>query len=79
MAAMKSTCSIREPEKVEIENEDIEVLDDVGKEPAKKSEETLKKILVQEGGKERFIQRRKVELDIQEQGGTSAICRAYII
>ncbi|KAF5931916.1 hypothetical protein HYC85_028087 [Camellia sinensis] len=46
MAAMKSTCSIREPEKAEIENEDIEVLDDVGKEPAEKSEEALNKILV---------------------------------
>ena len=30
MAAMKSTCSIREPEKAEIEDEDVEVLDDVG-------------------------------------------------
>ena len=79
MAAMKTTCNIREPGKAEIEDEDIEVLDDVDKEPAKKSEETLKKILVQEGDEERFIQRRKVELDIQEQGGTSAICRAYII
>ena len=79
MAAMKSTCSIREPKEAEIEDEDMEVLDDVGKEPAEKSEETLKKILVQEGDEERFIQRRKIELDIQEQGGTSAICRAYII
>ncbi|KAF5934467.1 hypothetical protein HYC85_030638 [Camellia sinensis] len=42
MAAMKSTCSIREPEKVEIENEDIEVLNDVGKEPTERSEEALK-------------------------------------
>ncbi|GMP28168.1 hypothetical protein CsSME_00051911 [Camellia sinensis var. sinensis] len=79
MAAMKTTCNIREPGKAEIEDEDMEVLDDVGKEPAKKSEETLKKILVREGDEERFIQRRKVELDIEEQGGTSAICRAYII
>ncbi|KAF5934463.1 hypothetical protein HYC85_030634 [Camellia sinensis] len=45
MAAMKSTCSIREPEKAEIENEDIEVLNDDGKEPAEKSEEALRKIL----------------------------------
>ena len=44
MATMKSTSSIREPEKAEIENK--EVLDDVDKEPAKKSKETLKKILV---------------------------------
>ena len=77
MAAMKTTCNIREPGKTEIEDEDMEVLDDVGKEPAKKSKETLKKILVQEGDEERFIQRRKTEF--QEQGGTSAICRAYII
>ena len=55
MAAMKSTCSIREPEKAEIENEDIEVLDDVGKEPAEKSKETLKKILIQEGDEERLF------------------------
>ena len=46
MAAMKTTCNIREPGKAEIEDEDMEVLDDVDKEPAKKSEETLKKILV---------------------------------
>ena len=49
---MKSTCSIREPEKAEIENEDIEVLNDVGQEPAERSEEALK-ILVQEGDEER--------------------------
>ncbi|GMP63184.1 hypothetical protein CsSME_00024977 [Camellia sinensis var. sinensis] len=55
MAAMKTTCNIREPGKAEIEDEDIEVLDDVGKEPAEKSEETLKKILVQEGNEERFF------------------------
>ncbi|GMP79097.1 hypothetical protein CsSME_00034767 [Camellia sinensis var. sinensis] len=55
MAAMKSTYSIREPEKAEIEDEDIEVLNDVGKEPTEKSEETLKKILVQDGDEERFF------------------------
>ena len=54
MAAMKSTCSIRELEKAEIENEDIEVLDDVGKDPAEKSEESLK-ILIQEVDEERFF------------------------
>ena len=37
MAAMKSTCSIKEPAKAEIEDEDVEVLEDVGKEPAEKS------------------------------------------
>ncbi|GMP39184.1 hypothetical protein CsSME_00010126 [Camellia sinensis var. sinensis] len=42
---MKSTCNIREPEKAEIEDEDVEILEDVGKEPAEKSEEALKKIL----------------------------------
>ena len=55
MATMKSTCSIREPEKAEIEGEDVEVLEDVGKEPAKKSKEALKKILIQEGDEERFF------------------------
>ena len=55
MAATKSTCNIREPKEAEIENEDMEVLDDVGKEPTEKSEETLKKILVQEGDEERFF------------------------
>ncbi|CAL5380994.1 unnamed protein product [Camellia sinensis] len=52
---MKSTCSIREPEKAEIKNEDVEVLEDVSKEPAENSEEALKKILVQEGDEERFF------------------------
>ena len=55
MAAMKSICSIRKPEKAKIEDEDVKVLEDVGKEPAEKSEETLKKILVQEGVEERFF------------------------
>ncbi|CAL5391726.1 unnamed protein product [Camellia sinensis] len=45
MATIKTTCNIREPGKAEIKDEDMEVLDDVGKEPAEKSEETLKKIL----------------------------------
>ena len=57
MAAMKSTCNIREPEKAEIEDEDVEVLEDVDKEPAEKSEEALKKILVQDGDEERFFLR----------------------
>ncbi|GMP79430.1 hypothetical protein CsSME_00034980 [Camellia sinensis var. sinensis] len=47
MAGMKSACSIREPERAEIEDEDVEVLEDVDKEPARKSEEALKKILIQ--------------------------------
>ena len=55
MAAKKSTCSIREPKKAEIEDEDVEVLEDIGKEPAEKSEEALKKILVQDGDEERFF------------------------
>ena len=55
MAAMKSTCSIRESEKAEIEGEDAEVLEDVDKEPAEKSEEALKKILVREGDEECFF------------------------
>ena len=55
MAAMKTTCNIQEPRKAEIEDEDMEVLDDVGKEPAEKSKETLKKILVQEGDEECFF------------------------
>ncbi|GMP72477.1 hypothetical protein CsSME_00030506 [Camellia sinensis var. sinensis] len=55
MATMKSTCSIREPKEAEIEDKDMEVLNDVGKEPAEKTEETLKKILVQEGDEERFF------------------------
>ena len=46
MAAMKTTCSIRKPKEAEIEDEDMEVLEDVGKEPTEKSEATLKKILV---------------------------------
>ena len=49
MAAMKSTCSRREPKKTDIEDEDV------GKEPAEKSEEALKKILVQDGYEERFF------------------------
>ena len=55
MAAMKSTCSIRELGNAEIEDEDVEVLEDVNKEPAEKSEEALKKILVQDGDEERFF------------------------
>lgn len=55
MAAMKSTCSIQEPKRAEIEDEDVEVLKDVGKEPTEKSEEALKKILVQQGDEERFF------------------------
>ena len=52
---MKFTCSIREPEKAEIEDEDLEVLEDVGKEPVEKNKEALKKILVQDGYEERFF------------------------
>ena len=55
MTAMKSTCSIREPRKAEVEDEDMEVLEDVGKEPAEKSEEALKKVFVQEDDEERFF------------------------
>ena len=55
MAAMKSTCNIREVEAAEIVDEDIEVLEDVGKAPAKKSEEALKKVLDQQGDEERFF------------------------
>lgn len=55
MAVMKSTCSIREPETVEIKDEDVEVLEDIGKEPAEKSEKALKKIPVQQGDEERFF------------------------
>ena len=47
MVAMKSTYNIQEPETAEIEDENVEVLEDVGKEPAEKSEEALKKITVQ--------------------------------
>ncbi|CAL5392905.1 unnamed protein product [Camellia sinensis] len=55
MAVMKSTCNVREAETVEIEDDDREVLDDIGKEIADKSEEALKKILVQESDEERFF------------------------
>lgn len=47
MATMKSICNVREAEIIEIEDEDMEVLDDVSKEPTDKCEEALKKILVQ--------------------------------
>ncbi|XP_028065033.1 uncharacterized protein LOC114268122 [Camellia sinensis] len=55
MAAMKSTCNVRETEIVEIKDEDMEVLDDVNKELADKSEEALKKILVKEDDIECFF------------------------
>ena len=55
MAAMKSTFSIRELGIAEIEDEDVEVLEDVGKEPVKKSKEALKKILGQDRDEERFF------------------------
>ena len=74
MAVMKSTCSIREPEKAEIENEDIEVLDDVGKEPAERSEEALK-ILVQEGDEERFF---LLGVGLAEERELEAFLRANI-
>ncbi|XP_028099678.1 uncharacterized protein LOC114299190 [Camellia sinensis] len=45
MTVMKSNCNVREAKKVEIKDKDMEVLDDVGNELAKKSEEALKKIL----------------------------------
>lgn len=48
MAAMKSIYIMRKPETIEIENEDMEVLADVCKELADKSEKALKKTLVQE-------------------------------
>ncbi|XP_028056588.1 uncharacterized protein LOC114260634 [Camellia sinensis] len=51
----KSTYNVREAEIDEIEDEGMEVLDDVGKKPAHKSEEALKKILVQEDDGERFF------------------------
>ncbi|XP_028080064.1 uncharacterized protein LOC114281712 [Camellia sinensis] len=55
MVEMKSNCNVREAKKVEIEDKDIGVLDDVGKEPVEKSEEALKKILVREEDEERFL------------------------
>ncbi|XP_028102551.1 uncharacterized protein LOC114301784 [Camellia sinensis] len=55
MAAIKSTCNVRETETVNIEGEDMEVLDDVGKEPVDKSEKALKKILIQQGDEEHFF------------------------
>ncbi|GMP36962.1 hypothetical protein CsSME_00008884 [Camellia sinensis var. sinensis] len=58
MTAMKSTCSIREPRKAEVEDEDMEVLEDVGKEPAEKSEEALKKSFRPRGRRRAFLSSR---------------------
>ncbi|XP_028081944.1 uncharacterized protein LOC114283321 [Camellia sinensis] len=52
---MKSSCNIREAEATKIKDEDMEVLEDVDKEPAEKSEEALKKIFVQQENDERFF------------------------
>ncbi|XP_028116478.1 uncharacterized protein LOC114314223 [Camellia sinensis] len=52
---MKSTRNVRVEKTLEIEDKDIEVLDDVGKEPADKSKKALKNILVQEDDRERFF------------------------
>ena len=74
---MKSICTIREPEKAEIEDEDVEVLEDVGKEPAEKSEEALKKILIQEGDEERFFLLSS-GLAEEEENELKALLRAHI-
>ena len=50
-----STYNIKEAKIVELEDKDMEVLDEVGKEPTNKSEEALKKILVQEDDEEHFF------------------------
>ncbi|XP_028096646.1 uncharacterized protein LOC114296543 [Camellia sinensis] len=55
MAAMKFTYNVRETETVEIEDEGMEVIDDASKKSVEKSEEALKKILVQEGDEECFF------------------------
>ena len=67
MAAMKSTCSVREPKEAEIKDEDIEVLEDVGKEPVEKSEEALKKILVQDGDEELLCKNSRSRTTSQHQ------------
>ncbi|XP_028051186.1 uncharacterized protein LOC114255840 [Camellia sinensis] len=55
MAAIKSTYNVRKAETVEIEDEDMELLDDINKEPADKSEEALKNILIKEDDVESFF------------------------
>lgn len=56
MVAIKSTCNVQEIKKAEIKDEDMEkIIYDISKKLIEKSEEAMKKILVQEGDKERFF------------------------
>ncbi|XP_028092886.1 uncharacterized protein LOC114293065 [Camellia sinensis] len=64
ITAMKYTYTVREAEMAEVEDEDQEVLDNVGKEPANKSQKPLKKVLVQERDEERFF---LLELGLAEE------------